>query len=120
MKKTDLMVKGLVTAVLGLSLTACSSQKPANVSKDVYPDDEECDDWEWDDELGVYGCDDSNSSRYGSYYYGGRYYDSKSALKADSKYQTYRSTGINKDVPKKLSTSKSSGFGSGVKSTFGG
>ena len=45
------------------------------------PNDNSCSDWDWDDELGVWQCDDSSSGYRGHYFYGGRYYQNKSTLK---------------------------------------
>ena len=35
------------------------------------PNDKSCSDWDWDDELGVWQCDDSSSGYRGHYFYGG-------------------------------------------------
>ena len=45
------------------------------------PNDNSCSDWDWDDELGVWQCDDSSSGYRGHYFYGGRYYQNKSTFK---------------------------------------
>ena len=34
------------------------------------PNDNSCSDWDWDDELGVWQCDDSSSGYRGHYFYG--------------------------------------------------
>ncbi|RSK29322.1 hypothetical protein EJF36_09910 [Bacillus sp. HMF5848] len=85
-------------------MSACSNQ-----SLPPTPDDPNCDDWDWDNELGVWECDDYDSDYRGAYFYGGRYFKGKSSLLQSSKYKSYKS-----------SSSFKGGFGSGSKGGFGG
>nr|WP_026089346.1 MULTISPECIES: hypothetical protein [Bacillus] len=102
MKKTTKMMAGVMATLMTVTTTACE-----NESRPDKPKDTSCDDWEWDKETGTYYCDDSSSSVYRSYYHGGRVYKSKTSLKADDTYKTYKS-------------SYKSGIGSGTKGGFGG
>ena len=56
------------------------------------PNDNSCSDWDWDDELGVWQCDDSSSGYRGHYFYGGRYYQNKSTFKNSSAFKSYQSS----------------------------
>ncbi|MCH1624288.1 hypothetical protein [Fredinandcohnia quinoae] len=71
------------------------------------PDTDSCNDWEWDENLGVWECDDDDSNYRGHYFYGGSFYKGSKKLKASSSYKSYKS-------------SYKSGFGSGSKGGFGG
>lgn len=73
------------------------------------PNDNSCSDWDWDDELGVWQCDDSSSGYRGHYFYGGKYYQNKSTFKNSSAFKTYQSSAEFKG-----------GIGSGSKGGFGG
>ncbi|MBB6443915.1 aminotransferase yhxA [Bacillus benzoevorans] len=108
MSKTKLLLTGIVSAAVIIGVTNCSN----NSSQPKMPDDPSCDDWEWDDDDGVWECDDEYSSHYGHSYHGGKYYSSKSNLYKDSSYKSYKSSSSFK--------SSSSGFGSGSKGGFGG
>ena len=100
------------------------------------PEDQNCADWEWDLDDGVYQCEDGGSSYYHHYYHGGRYYSSKPELYKSADYLNYKNssaykgrgttvknnggTSTNSSAGSDGSTVKgSSGFGSGSKS-FGG
>ena len=72
------------------------------------PNDKSCSDWDWDDELGVWQCDDSSSGYRGHYFYGGRYYQNKSTFKNSSAFKSYQSSAEFKG-----------GIGSGSKGGFG-
>lgn len=102
--KTKKMVTGVISSIIALSITGCSDEalppKPDNVS---------CSDWEWDDDLGVWRCDDSSSSHHGSYFHSGKSYKNKSSLIKSADYKSYSS-----------SSSFKGGFGSGTKGGFGG
>jgi len=110
MKKTTKIMLGISTTAISLGLAGCGKELPPK------PKDQACRDWDWNDELGVWECDETTSRHYGGYYYGGRYYNSSSNLRNASTYKTYEKSASF------LGTSaakKSSGFGSGNK-TFGG
>ena len=101
MKKTKNMMKGVITAALVTSLTACGEDRPPE------PTGYDCDDWDWDSETGTYYCDDDDSYYGGRYYHSGSFYSSKSSLKSSPSYKSYQS-------------SYKSGIGSGSKGGFGG
>jgi hypothetical protein len=101
MSKTNKVLAGITTTALMLSISGCG---PDPQKRPPVPKDESCRDWEWDDEDGVWQCDDSSSRYYGHSYYGGHYYSSKSLLHKSKDYHSYK---------------KSSGFGGGSK-YFGG
>lgn len=103
-----MVLKGVVYSTAIIGLISCLNEP----SDPEMPDDPSCDDWEWDDDDGVWECDDEYSSHYGHSYYGGRYYSSKSGLYADSSYKSYKSSSSFKGG--------SSGFGSGSKGGYGG
>lgn len=108
MSKTKLLLTGIVSAAVIVGGVGCSNQS----SRPQAPNDSSCRDWEWDDDDGVWECDDESSSRYGSSYHGGRYYSSKSDLHKNSSYQSYKNSSSFKGG--------SSGFGSSSKGGFGG
>jgi len=99
---------GVTTTALTLGLAGCGDERPPK------PTDEACDDWDWDDDQGVWVCDDHNSSRSGYYYYGGKYYKNKNALSKSTDYANYKNSSSFKGGSK-----SSSGFGSGSKSSGG-
>jgi hypothetical protein len=101
--KTKKLIGSAIIASLSLSAAGCSGEIPPQ------PEDNSCQDWEWDDELGVWECDDYDSPRYGHYFYGGKYFSGKSALKSSKVYQSYKN-----------SSSFKGGFGSGSRGGFGG
>jgi hypothetical protein len=102
MKKTKKALIGVTTA-FAATLAGCGDDS-ANLPEK--PQDAECSDWDFEEEEGVWVCDEQGSSRHGSYYYGGAYFATKNALKSNSNYQTYTQTPQFK-----------SGFGSGTKSS---
>ncbi|PLT30169.1 hypothetical protein [Peribacillus deserti] len=107
--KTEKLVKGLFAGLLGTAMTGCSSDQADLPPK---PDTEECSDWDWDSEEGVYSCDERNSHYYGHFWYGGFFYGSRNALHSSSAYNKYKSSPSFKGG--------STGFGSGRKGGFGG
>ena len=111
MGKTRKIMLGVTTTALTMGLAGCGSSTAELPPK---PTDQACDDWDWDDDQGVWICDDSNSSHRGYYYYGGRYYKNKNALLKSTDYTNYKNSSSYKGGGK-----SSSGFGSGSKS-YGG
>lgn len=109
--KTQKVMIGITTTALTLGLAGCGSNS-AEVSSP--PNDPNCSDWEWDDDDGVWECDDGRSSYYGHYYYGGRYYKNKSSLLNSKDF-----TSKNNSSSTVSGSKTSSGFGSGSK-IFGG
>lgn len=109
--KTKKVMVGITTTALTFGLTGCGSSTAVGSP----PNDQYCNDWEWDDDDGVWECDDSHSSYYGHYYYGGKYYKNKSSLINSSDYKSTKSSSSTVQGGNKTS----SGFGSGSKS-YGG
>lgn len=103
-KKTHWLITGVITSLVAGSLAGCTQQ-----DLPPEPDDNRCSDWDWDDEEGVWECDDRSSRHYGHFFYGGAFYKSKSSLLKSSAYKSYKS-----------SSSFKGGFGSGSKGGFGG
>lgn len=110
MGKTRKIMLG-VTTVLTMGLVGCGSSTAELPAK---PTDRACDDWDWDDDQGVWVCDDHDSTHHGSYFYGGRYYKNKNALLMSTDYTNYKNSSSFKG-----GSLSSSGFGSGLKS-YGG
>ncbi len=103
--KTKSLLGGITAAVVASSLAGCQGS-----SLPEPPNDTDCNVWEWDDDDGVYECEDSSSSHYGHYYYGGMFYRNKSSLLSSSAYKSYKSSSSFKG---------GKGFGSG-QSSYGG
>lgn len=103
--KTKKLLTGVTSVALVASMIGCQ-----NEDIPTPPDDVDCDDWEWDDDEGVYECDEPSSSYYGHYFYGGKYYKNKTALLANPSYVNYKNS---------TSFKGGKGFGSGS-SFFGG
>ncbi|KGM44621.1 hypothetical protein P9D43_10125 [Neobacillus niacini] len=112
MKKTQWLISGVLTSLMaGTTLAGCSQAQDLP----PVPEDTDCADWEWDDDEGVWQCDDNRSSHYGHFFYGGMFFHSRSALLNSSAYKSYRSS-----KSYKSSSSFKGGFGSGSKGGFGG
>lgn len=119
--KTKKLMVGITSTALMFGLGGCNS---ASEEIPAPPDDNSCSDWEWDADDGVWECDDDSSSHYGHYFFGGRYYKSKSALLKTKDYLAYKKSSSFKGSSSSGSSSsgsvkKSSGFGSGLKSIGG-
>ncbi|MCS0788013.1 aminotransferase yhxA [Cytobacillus oceanisediminis] len=114
--KTRKMMTGITSTALMLGLSGCGSE-----SQEIPPppEDSSCTDWEWDEDDGVWECDDSRSSYYRHYYYGGQYFKNKTALYKSKDFLNYKSSSSFKGGSNSESGQKSSGFGSGKKS-YGG
>jgi hypothetical protein len=141
LKKTKKVMVGITSTALLLGISGCSgsNQDKSSGSYTVddddlppVPDDQNCTDWEWDLDDGVWECEDGGSRYYGHYFYGGRYFKSKPDLYKYSAYKNYKksadfkgkskiihSSGGSSSKSKGSTTKGSSGFGSGSKS-FGG
>ncbi|MGA4719309.1 hypothetical protein [Fictibacillus nanhaiensis] len=107
MNKTKKLIAGVSSASVAVMLSGCNDQ-----AQDIPPEptDTECQDWEWDEEDGVYECDDTGSRYFGHYYHAGSYYKGKSSLLKSSAYKSYKSS----------SSFKGGGSGFGGSSGFGG
>ncbi|EMA6341908.1 hypothetical protein ACO11K_000146 [Bacillus cytotoxicus] len=103
MTKTKLLVSSVITSLMATTVSGCTQDLPPK------PKDKSCSKWKWDDELGVWRCNDSYSSRGGAYYYGGKYYHNKDTLKKSSAFKSYQA-----------SSKFKGGIGSGTKGGFGG
>jgi hypothetical protein len=102
--KTQKLLSAAAASIFAVGLSGCSD-------KDLPPPPEgtDCDDYEWDEELGVWECDDYNSRYYGHFFYGGKIFRGKSSLIQSPDYHSYRSSSAFKG-----------GFGSSSKGGFGG
>jgi len=117
MTKTKKVMAGISSTAIMLGMTGCGSSQGVYADIPPVPDSQDCTEWEWDLDDGVWECEDSNSDYYGHYYHGGKYYSSKPSLYKSSSYSSYKNSSSFKGSS---STSKlSSGFGSGS-SVFGG
>ena len=127
MGKTKTVMTGILSTAVLIGITGCSNSGTATGSSasnsDIppVPDDTNCTNWEWDDDDGVWECEDSHSRYYGHYFYGGKYYNSKSSLLKNTSYkkQQQSSSSSSSVSGGSDSTNKTSGFGSGKKS-YGG
>jgi hypothetical protein len=106
LSKTKKLLTGIISATM-ITATGCSDESLPPV-----PEGTDCGDWEWEADEGVWECDDNDSSHYGHFYYGGKMFSSKSSLKTNSAYQSYKSSSSFKGGK--------SGFGSGSSGGFGG
>jgi hypothetical protein len=111
LNKTKKIMIGVTATALTIGLVRCGT---TNADLPPKPTDQSCGDWDWDDEDGVWECDDYSSGHYGHYYYGGTYYRDKSSLVNNNAYKSYKNSSSFKGGIK-----ASSGFGSGTK-VFGG
>jgi hypothetical protein len=102
--KTKKLLTGAAASIFAVGLTGCSDP-----NLPPPPEGTDCNDYEWDKDLGVWECDDNDSRYYGHFFYGGRLYTSKSSLLQSSSYKSYKS-----------SSSYKSGFGSSSNGSFGG
>jgi hypothetical protein len=103
--KTKKLITGAVASIFVVGIAGCSDP-----DLPPPPENTDCNDWEWDDNLGVWECDDYDSRYYGHSYYGGKSYKSKSDLLQSQAYKSYKSS----------SSFKGGGFGSSSKGGFGG
>lgn len=88
-------------------------------SPEEMPYDENCVDWSLDEEENVWMCNDHSSSYYGNYFFMGTYFATKNMLYSNNQFKEYKSTGFVSGTGTS-SSSKKSGFGSGVSGGFGG
>ncbi|WP_088042949.1 aminotransferase yhxA [Bacillus sp. EAC] len=118
MSKTSLLMKKVSVALTGgivvTSLAGCGSSQTAD--RPDKPQNDDCRDWEFDDDEGVWVCDDSTSSHYHSYYHGGFFYPSRKSLHGSSSYKSYKTSSKFAGH----SSSSKGGFGKGSFGGFGG
>ncbi len=88
-------------------------------SPEEMPYDENCADWTLDEEENVWMCNDHSSSYYGNFFFLGTYFATKNLLYSNHQFKEYKSTGFVSGTGTSSSTKKS-GFGSGVSGGFGG
>ncbi len=100
------------TLLVGTTLSGCGSDN----AKAERPDDPDCDDYEYDNDEGVWYCDDSSSTHSGFFYWGGSYFASRALMHSAMRTKGY--TPRSKDV--KSYNSKTKGFGTGSSSGFFG
>ncbi|MGL4820826.1 MAG: hypothetical protein ACRC5C_12720 [Bacilli bacterium] len=112
MKKS--IVLAASTLVLGTVLSGCGSNNnalpevttdtddfdtveydelnPTPDSPPPYSEDNACTEWEWDEEQGVWICDDSDSPNYRGYYFNNMFFATATLLMANSFYRNYSSS----------------------------
>lgn len=100
------------TLLIGTTLSGCGSDN----AKAERPDDPDCDDYEYDNDEGVWYCDDSSSTHSGFFYWGGSYFASRALMHSAMRTKGY--TPRSKDV--KNYNAKTKGFGTGSSSGFFG
>ncbi|WP_174731592.1 aminotransferase yhxA [Mesobacillus harenae] len=122
MSKTKKIMAGVTSTALALSLAACGTQS-AEEDADILPvpEDEDCEDWEWDDDEGVWKCDEKNSRFFGHYFFLGRFFGNSGLLAQNRDYQSYKNSAAFKGgaIGDNKTIKRSTGFGSGSKSTGG-
>ena len=85
--KTKKVMAGITSTALMMGLASCgvgnqeqgndedwnSGSQGDSSSMDIppAPEDQNCEEWEWDLDDGVWECDDSRSGYYGHFFYGG-------------------------------------------------
>jgi hypothetical protein len=90
MNKTKKLIAGVSSASVAVMLSGCNDNQAQELPPE--PTDTECQDWEWDEDDGVYECDDTNSRFFGYYFFGGRYFSGTSSLLKNSKYKAYKNS----------------------------
>ena len=119
MSKSSLLMKKVsiaLTSGLAVStLAGCGSTE--DVARPDKPQNDDCRDWDFDDDEGVWVCDDNSSHYYHSYYHGGIFYPTRKALHGSSSYKSYKSSS---SYAGHTSSSSKSGFGKGSSGGFGG
>jgi hypothetical protein len=147
MRKTKKVMAGISAAALMMGLVGCNSNQQSAPEPDwdeddlsgeeedwssgdgqdrpPAPEDTDCTDWEWDEEDGVWECDDSRSPYFGHFFFGGMFFANRSMLYNSNDYKKYKNSsafkGARLDSKYNNTNPKgSSGFGSGSRSTTGG
>ncbi len=87
MAKTKKIIAGISSTAMAFALTGCGDD---SADLPPVPEDNACNDWDWESDDGVWGCSDENSPYYHHYFYAGQYYRSKNALSIDDDYFKYR------------------------------
>jgi hypothetical protein len=122
--KTKKVMAGITSTALMMGLASCgvgnqeqgndedwnSGSQGGSSSMDIppAPEDQNCEEWEWDLDDGVWECDDSRSGYYGHFFYAGMFYATKPLLYKSKAYTDYKkssafkgrstSTGTNNSV----------------------
>lgn len=127
--KTKKVLIGVSTTAVSLVLAGCGSGGTtethySSTTIPAKPTDQHCSDWDWDADDYAWECDDSRSSYYGHYFYGGNYYSSISSLKSSKAGASYtEQVNLSKSSSGNGASSSgsrtSSGFGSGSSSSGG-
>lgn len=147
MSKTRKVMSGISATALMMGLSGCNDNSQAIPDRDwdqdsstgsgedwssdqgqdrpPVPEGTDCSDWEWDDEDGVWECDDNNSPYFGHYFFGGMFFANRALLYKSNDYMNYKKSPAFKGARldskyKNKSPRGSSGFGSGSRSTTGG
>lgn len=115
MKKN--VLKGIIAtaslAALSIGMVGCSADDSSNLPPK--PTDKSCNDWQWNDSLGVWQCKDTNSVHNGNFYYHG-YFGDENSLKSNSNYQSYTKSsdfagGSHASDSESVSSAHEGGFG---------
>ncbi|WP_156319797.1 aminotransferase yhxA [Bacillus sp. FJAT-18017] len=129
MKKTSKLMTAVSSTALALGLVGCSTsgsddwESSAGQTGDIppMPENTDCGQWDWDEDDGVWECDDRNSSYFGHLFFAGMFFSNRSALYKNRDFVNYRNSPSFKG---KTGTGDSirnggSGFGRGSTSTGG-
>ena len=116
--KTKKVLVGVSATAMTLALAGCGSSEGTYEQSMIPspPQDNRCNDWEWDEDDQLWECDDHRSSYYGHYHYMGNFYSNTNKLKSSkngASYSNYLSSSSSN------SSKSSSGFGSGSTSSGG-
>jgi hypothetical protein len=146
MNKTKKLMAGISATALLIGISGCGPNQQAAPDRDWQPDDQDsgnedwsagndeippvpegtdCSDWNWDEEDGVWECNDTRSTYFGHYFFAGMFFSNRSMLYRSGEYRKYRDSpsfkGARLDSRYKNTSPKgSSGFGSGSRATTGG
>jgi len=101
------------TLLIGTTLSGCGTDD----TMAEQPNDPDCDDYEYDDEEGVWYCDDASGPHYGFFYWGGTYFASRALMHSAMKKKGY--TPGSKETMRYNSKTKGFGTGSGTGSSKG-
>jgi hypothetical protein len=121
--KTKKVMAGITSTALMMGLASCgvgnqeqgndeswnSGSQGGSSSMDLppVPEDQNCEEWEWDPDDGVWECDDSRSGYYGHFFYGGLFYATKPLLYQSKAYTDYKKSSAFKGLNKSTSTNNS-------------
>lgn len=82
----------VVASAAGLTFGMAGCSDGSSVQQPPKPKDSGCQNWKFDDQKGVWKCQQSNAGHAGAFYYGNRYYSSANDLTSSSAYKSYKSS----------------------------